>query len=176
MEKYQNIHEDIESVTNKEVVRQNKLSMVAVGMLVAAIICSVAGFSLENPNSSISTFLFTAAIFLLFGGIIKFMMGRNCYFFRPTGSKVREITLYFDTKESHALQSCMENKQFEEIKRLKRQVNSGVKVDAMIAGDNKFAAVQISEYVPYTYEAISPVICYYGDEAKCFATYLTSTH
>ena len=172
MSKYKTITEDIETVTNKEVVKQNRVSLVALGLVVAAVLCVAGGWAIEDPNSSLSTFLFTEAVFLFLGGIVKFFMGRECYLFRPTGSHLQKITVYFDAKESQPLQYCIEEKRFEDLKQLKRQINTGVKLDVMLTGDKKFAAVQLSEYVPYAYEAISPVICYYGEEAKNFSHYL----
>lgn len=172
MSKYKTITEDIETVTNKEVVKQNKVSLIAFGLVTIAILFTVGGWSIDDPNSFLSTFLYTAAVFLFLGGIIKFFMGRESYLFRPTGSHLQKMTVYFDSKESQPLQYCIEEKRFEDLKQLKRQINTGVKLDVMIAGDKKFAAVQLSEYVPYAYEAISPVICYYGEEAKNFSRYL----
>ena len=169
MEKFQDIYDDIEVVTNKEVVKKNQISTAAVGMIIVAAASTLWGMSIEDPNSMLSTFLLTMAVILLIAGIIKLLMGRNSYLFRPTGSRVKKLTLYFDVKECGALQNCMEMKKFDDLTKMKRQVNTGVKVDAMIAGDKRFAAVQISEFVPYTYEPISPVMCFYGDDADHFA-------
>ena len=80
--------------------------------------------------------------------------------------------MYFDVHESDNLQDCMEMKRFEDLKKMKREKDTGVKVEAMIADDQKFAAVQISEYIPYSYEAVTPVMCYYGEEARLLASYL----
>lgn len=171
MGKFKTIHEDIETVTNKEVIKQNSLSMMGIGLMGGAVVLFIAGFMIENPNSSVSTFLFSAAVALLVGGLIKFFISRSCYLFRPTNSRLKAVTLYFDNKECDSLQACMEMKRFEDLKRLKRQVNTGIKVEAMVAGDSKFAAVQISEYIPYTYEAVTPVMCYYGEEAKTFVNF-----
>lgn len=171
MERYTIMPEDIEHVTNRKVVKQNKVSMVAIGFILLAIFFTLGAFSITDPNSSLSTFLLTAAVFLLFGGIIKFCMGRSCYFFKPTGSPVKQMTVYFDNKECQHLKDCMASGKFEVLKHLKRQINSGVKVDAMVAADNHFVAVQLSEYVPYTYEAISPVMCYYGDDARTLSDF-----
>lgn len=172
MSKFKDIQEDIQTVTNQEVVKRNQISMSAIGAFAGAVVLFVGGYAMEDPNSSLSTFLFTAAVMLLVVSIIKLAMGRNCYLFRPTGSRLKKMTLYFDTKESQNLQSCLEAKRFDELKSLKRQISTGVKLDIMVAGDSKFAAVQVSEYVPYTYEAVSPVMCYYGDEAKNFSVSL----
>lgn len=175
MEKYTVIPEDIEIVTNRDVLKQNKISMAAIGFILLAVFCTLGAFSVTDPNSSLSTFLLTAAVFMLFGGIIKFCMGRNCYFFKPTGSRVKQMTLFFDNKECQNLRDCMETKKFEGLKQLKRQINSGVKVDVMVAADNRFVAVQLSEYVPYTYEAISPVMCYYDEDARLLAEFLKNS-
>ena len=61
-------------------------------------------------------------------------------------------------------------KRFEDFKQMKRKKDSGVRVEAMISDDQRFAAVQIADYVPYSYEAVTPVICYYGEDAKSFVT------
>lgn len=172
MSKFKSILEDIENVSKRQVIKQNKMSMTAIGLLFAAVVCALGGFSIEDPNSSLSTFLFTTSIFLLLGGIVKFFIGRECYLFQPTKSRLQKVTVYFDNKESQPLQYCIEEKRFDDLKGMKRQLNTGIKLEAMIASDKKFAAVQISEYIPYAYQAVSPVICYYGKEAECFSSSL----
>ena len=67
--------------------------------------------------------------------------------------------------------SDLEMKRFDELNRLKREKDTGIKLEAMVTGDGTFAALQISEYVPYTYEAITPVRCYYGDDARTLFSY-----
>ncbi|MDE6877889.1 MAG: hypothetical protein K2P54_01995 [Odoribacter sp.] len=175
MERYAVITEDIENVTNREVVRQNRISMVSIGFILLSVFLALWAFSITDPNSSFSTFLLTTAVFMLFGGIVKFCMGRRCYFFKPTGSPIKHMTLYFDNKESQHLKDCMEQKRFEILKGLKRQINTGVKVDAMIAADSRFVALQVSEYVPYTYEAVSPVMCYYENDALLLSDYFKNS-
>lgn len=172
MSKYKSIVEDIENASECKVVKQNRVPVTAMALLVAAVLSTWGGMSVEDPNSSLSTFLFTAAVFLFFGGIVKFCMGRECYLFQPTGSRLKKTTVYFDNKESLALQNCLEEKKFDRLQQLKRQLNTGVKLEAMIADDRKFAALQVSEYIPYSYEAVSPVICYYGNEAENLAGFL----
>lgn len=168
MEKFNDIYDDIEVVTKKEVVKKSSISVAAIGMLTIAVLAVAWALNIEDPNSMLSTFLYTLAVILLIVSVIKFLNGRSGYLFIPTGSRVKKMTLYFDNKESQRLLDCMQNKKFDDLLRMKRQVNTGVKVDAMIAGDSKFAAVQVSEYIPYTYEPVSPVICYYGEDASKF--------
>lgn len=172
MEKYKTIQEDIENATNKEVVKQVRISGVAAGLIIGAIVLAIAGKGFEDPNSSLPTFLFTTSAFLFLGGIIKLFISRNCYLFRPTKSRLKAVTMYFDIHESDALQTCMEMKRFDDLVRLKREKDTGVKLEAMIAGDGKFAAIQIMEYIPYTYEAVTPVLCYYEEDAQKLLNYM----
>lgn len=172
MEKYKTILEDIENVSNREVVKQKRISGVGVGLLIAAVVCAVAGKSFEDPNTSLPTLFFTVAALLLLAGIVKMFVGKTCYTFQPTKSKLQPLTLYFDIHESVALQNCVEMKRFDELSRLKREKDSGIKLEAMLTEDGKFAALQVLEYVPYTYEAITPVKCYYGEEASHLSSYL----
>ena len=164
MGKFKKLQEDIENVTNKEVVKQTRISGVATIVLIISVACAIGGMSFEDPNSSMPTFLFTASALLFLSGVIKL--------FKPTKSKLKTMTMYFDVHESDNLQDCMEMKRFEDLKKMKREKDTGVKVEAMIADDQKFAAVQISEYIPYSYEAVTPVMCYYGEEARLLASYL----
>ena len=171
MEKYKTISEDIENVSNRDVVKHSRISGIGVGMIVAAVVCAIAGKSFEDPNSSLPAFFFTVSALLLLAGIVKVFVGRTCYTFKPTKSRLQPFTLYFDVHESVALQNCVEMKRFDELNRLKREKDTGIKLEAMVTGDGTFAALQISEYVPYTYEAITPVRCYYGDDARTLFSY-----
>lgn len=84
----------------------------------------------------------------------------------PTKSRLKLHTLYFDVHASDDVQSCLQMKRFDELANLKQQKDNGVKLEAMFSVDSEFAAVQVLEYVPYTFEAITPVMCFYGGEAK----------
>ncbi|MEG0795843.1 MAG: hypothetical protein RR397_04945 [Odoribacter sp.] len=172
MGKYKNIQEDIENITNKEVVKQFHLSGMGMILFVAGILMALGAMLFDDPNSSMSTFLYTTSGCLLIAGLIKLLVSRSCYFFRPTKSRIKELTLYFDVHESINLQTCMEMKRFDELSKLKRVKDAGVKIEAMLAGDQKFAAIQISEYIPYSYEAVTPVLCYYGEDARNLVNYI----
>ncbi len=168
MEKFKTIQEDIENVTNQKVVKKGKISLVAIALIIIAVILVVVGMGSEDPNASWPSFLFTVAAMLFLGGIVKLFVSRSCWIFKPTNSKLKEMTLYFDVHESDALQTCIEMKRFEDFKQMKRKKDSGVRVEAMVSDDQRFAAVQVAEYVPYSYEAVTPVVCFYGDDAKSF--------
>ena len=142
MGKFKKLQEDI------EVVKQTRISGVATVVLIISVACAIGGMSFEDPNSSMPTFLFTASALLFLSGVIKLLVDRSCYMFKPTKSKLKTMTMYFDVHESDNLQDCMEMKRFEDLKKMKREKDTGVKVEAMIADDQKFArACRISKFV-----------------------------
>lgn len=172
MGKFKKLQEDIENVTNKDVVKQTRISGVATIILIVSVACAIGGMGFEDPNSSMPTLLFSVSALLFLSGIVKLLLDRSCYIFKPTKSRLKTMTMYFDVHESDNLQDCMEMKRFEDLKKMKREKDTGVKMEMMVADDQKFAAVQISEYIPYTYEAVTPVMCYYGEEVRMLSSCL----
>ncbi|MDR1755771.1 MAG: hypothetical protein LBR65_02280 [Culturomica sp.] len=168
MEKYKTLIENIEQATRQEVVKKNSISLLALVLFGIGVLCFLGAKSIGDPNSALPTFLYTLAVCLLLVSIVKFFMGNKVYVFRPSGSKLKKETLYFDARDRQPLFNSIEEKQFDTLKRIKRLENTGIRLDVLYAGKREFAAVQLLEYVPYTYETATPVICYYGEDARKF--------
>ncbi len=168
MEKYKTLIEDIEHATHGEVVKKSRLSPAALVLFATGVLCFLGAKAIGDPNSALPTFLYTAAVCLLLVGVVKFFTGNKVYVFLPAGSNLKKERVYFDAKERQPLFDSIEDRRFESLKRLKRLANTGIRLDVLYAGNREFAAVQLLEYVPYTYETATPVICYYGEEARKF--------
>lgn len=169
MEKYKTIHEEIECAAHQDVARQMNISWVAVAVIVAGVLCGVWGMTFEDPNSSMPTFLFTAAVLFGLGGMIKLLVSRNGYVYMPTKSRLNPVTVYYDVHASDELQNALQMNRPEVLGQLKRVKDNGVKVHALVSADDRFAAVQVLEYVPYTFEAVTPVMYFKGDAARRFS-------
>lgn len=165
MGKYKIIHEDIENIESKEVAKQGYVSMAGLAITVVGLALGAWGMTFENPNSSMPSFLFIVAAILVLGGVIKLLVSRKRYVFLPTKSALKLVTLYFDVRSSDELIDCLQVKRFDGLTHIKREKDNGVKVEAMFSGDGQFAAVQVLEYVPYTFEAITPIMCFYKEDA-----------
>lgn len=165
MGKYKIIHEDIENINSKEIAKQANVSVVAIIVILVALAFGAWGMTFDDPNSSMPTFLFTVSAVLFLGGVIKLLVSRKRYVYLPTKSALRLVTLYFDVHASDALQDCLQMKRFDDLSHIKREKDNGVKVEAMLSGDGCFAAVQVLEYVPYSFEAVTPVMCFYKEDA-----------
>lgn len=165
MEKYRIIHEDIENLHSDEIAKRTNISVVAVVFVLVALAFGGWGMTFDDLNSSLPTFLFTAAAILFFSGMIKLLVSRRRYVYLPTKSALKLKTLYFDVHTRDELQDCLKMKRFDELSHIKREKDNGVKVEAMLSGDRQFAAVQVLEYIPYSFEAVTPVMYFYKEDA-----------
>ena len=166
MEKYKKIWEEIEVASNHEVVKKSCISSIGMVCILFAIGCIVGAKGFEDPNSSLPTFLYTIAAILLLMGIVKICVDRTCYIFKSTKSKLYSKTVYFDAKDEVELKSSLEMNRFDLLKHLTKKKDGVIKLELMMTKDGQFAALQLFEYIPYSYEVLTPVWCYYGDSAK----------
>lgn len=172
MGKYKTIYEEIENKLNKDIRKQTRLSISALVVIIVGIVIGGIALLFDDLNSSIPSFLFTLSILLILGGVVKLLVSRTCYVYLPTQSRMKSATYYFDVRESDIIQDCLQMKRFDELARLERRHDNGVKVDILCAENGNFTAVQVSEYIPYTFEAITPVMYYSGEEARRLAVAL----
>lgn len=171
MGKYKTLVQEIENATERKVAKRNRISLPAAGMVILGVVALAGGMGFDDPNSAVPTFLYTAGALLLLAGVVKLFVSRSAFVYLPTKSRLKGATFYFSPQESDALQACMEMKRFDDLKQLKREKDTGVKLETLYSADGSFAAVQMLEYVPYTYEAITPALCYYGEDARVLTDY-----
>jgi len=95
------------------------------------------------------------------------------YTVRATGSPVRKQTVYFNKNSLNGLLKALAVKDFKDIKPLEiMQSNSNCYIDVVTSADKKFAAAQIFEYVPFTYQPITELYTMEGAIADNFLSYL----
>jgi hypothetical protein len=174
MEKYKKLWEEIEVASNHEVIKKSCVSSKGLLMILIAIGCIVGAKAFEDPNSSMPTCLYTVAAILLLSGIIKICVSRTCYIFNPTKSKLYSKTLYFDAKDEIELRNSLEMKKIEGLKALTKKKDGVIKLELMLTNDGQYVALQLFEYIPYAYEAVSPVWCYYEGDAQQLAAFVKS--
>ena len=66
----------------------------------------------------------------------------------------------------------IENEQLNGETEIKSSGSGNVRMDVMISQDNKFAAVQLYQFVPYTYTPVTSVRYYTGSDAVAVSTFL----
>ena len=96
----------------------------------------------------------------------------------PTGSAAKEGSCFFESIYLNQMLKTFESKIIPVENTSNRPVelkNRGdVRMDYMLSNDHKFAAVQIFKYIPYTYEPVSDIFFFTGDEADNFAKCLSN--
>ena len=56
---------------------------------------------------------------------------------------------------------------------VKNDASGNVRMDVMLSQDNKFAAVQLFQFVPYTYTPVTSVRYFTGNEAAAVSAFLS---
>ena len=80
--------------------------------------------------------------------------------------------VFFDPKYMDKLISLLEEGTFPLESCIKTVGNGNLRLDILRSQDSKFAAVQLFQFVPYTYNPVTKVFYFTGDKALALNTYL----
>jgi hypothetical protein len=89
--------------------------------------------------------------------------------YKPTGSEVRSDSLYMDSVELQSLKQMMAKNEFSTSSRLVFKEGGNGRLDYMVSKDGRFMAIQLLQFVPYTYEAVTGVYYYTDNDAVVVA-------
>ena len=98
------------------------------------------------------------AFFLL--GIFRLFWKSKEVVYIPTGSITKERSVFFDLKHMGKLKEMIEKGQLSIEEGVKSEGSGNVRLDVILSQDNKFAAVQLFQFVPYTYTPVTSVNYY----------------
>lgn len=127
-------------------------------------ICS--SFLLQENNITL------CMVFLIGGSAlasyaIYLMTGKNSRkIYSPTGSEVKEKTIFFDRDKKQHLLSCVEKGTFKEVKLEQSNMSGSIRLDIMLSTDKKFAAAQLMEFEPFSFYPASPIYYYKEEQAE----------
>ena len=74
-----------------------------------------------------------------------------------------------ESLELQNLQKMIKKNHFPETSRVAFKEGGNGRLDYMISKDGRFVAVQLFQFVPYTYESVSDILYYTDDEAVAIA-------
>lgn len=142
--------------------------MVLLGILVFA-----STFEMHERSSTLSMLLMVlgTAFFLL--GVFRLFWKSKEVVYLPTGSVTKERSLFFDLKHLGKLKDMIENGHLSAEEGVKSEGSGNVRMDVMISQDNKFAAIQLFQFVPYTYTPITSVHYFTGNAAADISAFLS---
>ena len=157
--------------SHPDIVKRTSVSglIFSVAMLLVGVFIFVSIFEMSDKSSTLSMVLGTAFVLL---GVVRLFWKSKEVVYLPTGSVTKERSVFFDLKYLGKLTDMIENEQLNGETEIKSSGSGNVRMDVMIAQDNKFAAVQLYQFVPYTYTPVTSVRYYTGSDAVAVSTFL----
>lgn len=165
------VEETLYSSAYVQLEKHLSVKQILISSLVA--LCGVVGIVISLiPDKSDSTysmaFLVIGTLLTLFS-IYRFFFKSYEMVYKSTGSEVRSGSLYMDMAELQRLKEMLVKNDFPETFRLILKEGGNGRLDFLASKDRKFVAVQLFQFVPYTYEAVTGVRCYTDAEAALVA-------
>ena len=135
----------------------------------AGIIAIVLMLAMDASDSNLSMVLLTVGVILLLYSFYRFFAKSHEIIYKPTGSEVRSGTLYMDATELQHLQQMVKKNDFSSSSRVVFKEGGNGRLDYLISKDNRFVALQLFHFIPYTYESVSDKLYYTDDDAVAVA-------
>lgn len=170
------INKDEVNTINENLIHKKNLSISAIILVIVAIGIIYAETMITDQQSSLKMGLLFAGIVVGITGIIKLISGKKVILYKGTGSPVKNYNLFFDNHEMRNLRQAMESKQFDDLSKLKpvQGDKAGIKLDLMVSDDAQYVSAQILEFIPFTYEAVTPHMNYFENEAATLSKAVTT--
>ena len=140
-------------------------SLIALGGIVAILLMMV----MDESDSTLSMALLTIGVILLLFAFYRIFMKSHETIYKPTGSVVSSGSLYMDTIELQNLQQMIKKNHFPAASRVSFKEGGNGRLDYLVSKDGRFVAIQLFQFVPYTYESVSDKLYYTDDEAVAIA-------
>lgn len=109
---------------------------------------------------------------LMIVGIALFIIKNKRKVYEKTGSTVKSSFNYVHKDILAQLETMLTEENFRDAAIEKFEDNGNAKIEYTLSQDKQFAAVQLSEYIPFTYEPYTSIFYFTGDKAVEFAEYL----
>ena len=106
-------------------------------------------------------------------GVFRLFWKSKEMVYLPTGSVTKERSMFFDLKHIGELTEMIERGNPDCEAGIKSESSGNVRMDIMISQDNKFAALQLFQFVPYTYTPVTSVRYFTGSEAAAVSAFLS---
>lgn len=141
-------------------------------MLLIGVLAFVSTFEMEDRSSTLSMGLMVLGTGLFLIGVFRLFWKSKEVVYLPTGSVAKEQSLFFDLKYMDQLKDIVKSGSFPADTNLKGGASGNIRMDVILSEDKKFAAVQLFQFVPYTYNPITSVQYFTNGEASAVADFL----
>lgn len=146
-----------------------KQILVSSSLALFGVIGIVFSLVVDKSESTLCMAFLTIGILLMLFALYRFFTKSKEMIYKPTGSEVRSDSLYMDSVELQSLKQMMAKNEFSTSSRLVFKEGGNGRLDYMVSKDGRFMAIQLLQFVPYTYEAVTGVYYYTDNDAVVVA-------
>ena len=173
----QTIDATIFASSHPDIAKRTSVSGVLISsiMLLIGILAFASIFELDDKSSTASMALMVLGTGLFLMGIFRLFWKSKEVIYLPTKSVAKEHSVFFDLKHVDTLMNFVNSGSFSTDLKIKSEASGNIRMDVMLSADKKFAAVQLFQFVPYTYQPITPVQYFTNEEASAVVAFLSKS-
>ena len=108
-------------------------------------------------------------------GIFRLFWKSKEVVYLPTKSVAKEHSVFFDLKHMDALKNLVNSGSFSADSKIKSEASGNIRMDVILSADKKFAAVQLFQFIPYTYQPITSVQYFTNEKASAIVAFLSKS-
>lgn len=154
--------------------RFNKRSLCGAAFLLLGGLLAFMGLLLFDDKSSAPVLAAgVLGALLCIGGICRLTRHTKEWYYTATGSALRTYHLFYDLRSMPQLMQALEAEHLGELPSPASAPVGNLRLDVVISEDAAFAAVQLMQFVPYTYSPLMHVRFLSDEEVKCLLPFLT---
>lgn len=149
--------------------RSSKAVITGVCLILLGIAFYILSTTIQDTTSSLYMICAVGGFAALIVGVLKLFVGGKETIYLPTKSPVKSYTLYFEALSGDELVRLIEQGKFDDIRAARRKESGPVRLDIQRSRDDRFIALQVLQYVPYTYENVSGTYSFLEEQAPVVA-------
>jgi len=172
---------DSQTVENKENIKEitqivKKVNIAVVGITLALFLFGAVamyiGFFRNELNTWTDNILIFTGTVLIIWAITWFLLKFKKTVYAETGSAVKSCDYYIQREQMETLKMLLSHTGFSLAKPIQFQENGNVCVKVFKSNDMRFAAVQMFEYVSFSFQVATQVYTYTDVQAHDFIAFL----
>lgn len=173
----QTIDATIFASSHPDIAKRTSVSGVLISsvMLLVGILAFASTFELEDKSSTVSMALMVLGTGLFLMGIFRLFWKSKEVIYLPTKSVAKEHSIFFDLKHMDALRNLVNSGSFSAGSNIKSEASGNIRMDVILSADKKFAAVQLFQFIPYTYQPITSVQYFTDEQASAVIAFLAKS-
>jgi hypothetical protein len=149
-----------------------QIGLITCLILLLGIVAMSVGFFQEHLSSLDCNMLIFTGIILLIWAITWFLLKNKKYVYTQTGSTVKVHDYYIQREQMEPLKILLSHAAFSLAKPVHFQENGNVCLKVLMSDDKRFAAIQMFEYVSFSFQSATPVYTYTDVQASDFIAFL----